>query len=302
MSQHWDEKNIPSQKDKVFLITGANSGLGLESAKALAWKGAHIVMAVRKNLKGQAALNGIKKENPTVSAEVMELDLADLDSVQHFTDQFKSRYQKLDVLINNAGVMIPKHRGETAQGFELQFGTNHLGHFALTAQLLDTLLATPKSRIVTLSSLVAKMKNAHIYWNDLQWTSYYDRSAAYAQSKLANQMFGVELQERLKKKKADTISVLAHPGYSSTNLQRHLGALGDVMNMIAAQSVKIGVLPQLRAATDPAVTGGEFYGPTKMNEYRGYPDKVSLAEAATDAAARKRLWELSEKLTDQKFL
>ena len=302
MSDHWKEKDIPTQKGKTILITGANSGLGLESAKALAWKGAYIVMAVRDTMKGQAALNALRKENPTADAEIMRLNLADFESIRQFADQFNAKYDKLDVLLNNAGVMMPARRGETAQGYELQFGTNHLGHFLLTALLLEKLTSTPHSRIVTVSSLAAKMKNAHIYWNDLHWTSYYDKTSAYAQSKLANQMFGVELQERLKKKKKDTISVLAHPGYTSTNLQRHMGLLGDALNLVAGQSVKMGVLPQLRAATDLSVKGGEYYGPTKMNEFRGYPEKVTLAKAATDATARKRLWKYSEELTGQKLL
>lgn len=301
MSGKWNIANIPSQKGKLFLITGANSGLGLGTTKVLVKKGAEIVMAVRNIEKGKKAYDEILQEFPNAQLSMMQVDLSDLNSIQQFTQKFKEKYHKLDVLINNAGVMMPVNRFETKQGFEGQFGTNHLGHFVLTKELFDLIEQTPNSRIVTLSSLVAKMRKGDIYWDDLQFENTYDKMASYAQSKLANMMFGLELDKKLKEKGSDTISVLAHPGYTATNLQQHMGLQGKIMNLLFAQKLEMGILPSLRAATDPNVKGGEYYGPEKMGNWRGYPIINEPAEKALHLNDRQRLWKISENLTNTEF-
>jgi NAD(P)-dependent dehydrogenase (short-subunit alcohol dehydrogenase family) len=197
--------------------------------------------------------------------------------------------------------MMPAKRFETKQGFEGHFGTNHLGHFVLTKELFDVIESTPNSRIVTLSSLYARMKEGDIYWNDLQFEKEYDKTKSYAQSKLANMMFGLELDKKLKEKNSETISVLAHPGYTATNLQQHLGWQGKVLNFLVAQKLEMGILPTLRAATDPNVKGGEYYGPAKMNNWRGYPIVNKPAEKSLNLNEREKLWEISEKLTSTHF-
>lgn len=298
----WKTENIASQEGKLFLVTGANSGLGLGTTKELAKKGAKVIMAVRNLDKGKTAFNQIKKEIPNADIELMKVDLSDLNSVRDFAKEFKSKYNKLDVLINNAGVMMPVERFETKQGFEGQFGTNHLGHFVLTKELFDVLENTSNSRIVTLSSLVAKMKKADIYWNDVQFEKSYDKMTTYAQSKLANMMFGLELDKRLKKRNSQTISVLAHPGYTATNLQQHMGLQGRIMNFLMAQKVEMGILPTLRAATDTNVQGGEYYGPAKMNNWRGYPVLNKPNPIAENRDTTQKLWALTEELTKTKFL
>ncbi|MBV1931316.1 MAG: SDR family NAD(P)-dependent oxidoreductase [Porticoccaceae bacterium] len=301
MRRNWNTTDIPLQENKIFLITGANSGLGLGTAKAIATKGGRVVMAVRNMEKGQQAAQEIIEETPAASIEVMQLDLADLDSVKAFSDAFKQKYQKLDVLINNAGVMWLPKRQETMQGFELQFGTNHLGHFALTAELLELLEKTPQSRIVSLGSIVAKSKQADIYLDDLQSSKRYSRGEAYAQSKLANIMFAMDLQEKLKQANYQVISVAAHPGYTATNLQQHMGVMGVIANFLMAQKLAMGILPTLRAAIDPEVKGGEYFGPLKLNEYRGYPEFCELPEKAADLDLRRELWQISESLTNTKY-
>lgn len=296
MNKNWNTADIPSQSGKTFLITGANSGLGFGTSKELVRKGAKVIMTARNLRKGEAALAAIKKEVSNADLILMQLDLADLNSVERFASDFKNQFSTLDVLINNAGVMMPNTRQVTKQGIELQFGTNHIGHFVLTNHLLPILEQTPKSRIVTLSSLVAKMGKADIYWNDLQWEKSYDKMGAYAQSKLANMMFGIELQERLAAKDSNTISVLAHPGYTATNLQNNMGLQGKIMNFLFAQKLAMGILPTLRAATDPKVNGGEYYGPAKMGNWRGFPIVNEPNKMALDRDITKKLWTVSEDL------
>lgn len=296
MSTHWNTENIPSQAGKTILITGANSGLGLGSAKELARKGAKVIMTARSQTKGLQALNDIKKEYPKSDLILMELDLADISSIRKFVSEFKSKFNKLDVLMNNAGVMMPPKREETKQGFELQFGTNHLGHFLLTNELLPILEQTPNSRVVITASAAADLKEADIYYNDLQWKKSYNLSASYAQSKLANMMFGLELQKRLEAKGSKTIVVLSHPGYTKTNLQDEMGLRGVILNFLVAQKLEMGILPQLRAATDVHVKGGEFYGPDGFRNLRGYPVQSKIYDKALNETNNKKLWQLSEEL------
>ncbi|WP_109831520.1 oxidoreductase [Reichenbachiella versicolor] len=301
MKTKWNTKNIDSQKGRIILITGANSGLGLGTAKALAMKGAHIVLAVRNMDKGAFATKELLKEIPNAKVDLLKVDLSDLNSVRSFADRFKSKYDKLDVLINNAGVMMTEDRFQTMQGFEGHLGTNHLGHFVLTKELIDLIGETENSRIVTLSSVYAKMKPADIYWDDLQFEKKYNKEKAYAQSKLANMMFGVMLNKKLYESGSKTISILAHPGYTATNLQRHMGLIGKVMNFLIAQKIEMGILPVLRAATDVNVKGGEYYGPEKMSNWRGYPVINTLADKALDDNELKKLWKISEELTQTNF-
>ena len=298
MSSKWTVQHIPSQKGRIFLVTGANSGLGLGTSKELARKGAKVVMTARNMQKGKVAINELKNQIPNADVELMQLDLADLISVQSFVTEFKSRFGRLDVLINNAGIMMPVDRMETSQGFEIQWGTNHIGHFVLTNALLEILEQTANSRIVVLSSLVAKMSKGDIYWGDIQFEKSYDKMASYAQSKLANMMFAIELNKRLEERNSKTICLMAHPGFTATNLQQHMGLQGRIMNFLMAQKLEMGILPTLRAATDPNVKGGEYYGPAKMSNWRGYPVLNEPNKAALNRSTTKRLWELSEQMIE----
>lgn len=301
---NWTADNIPSQQGKTFLITGANSGLGFEATKVLSKKGAHIIMTTRNLQKGNEALEAIKKENPNAKLDLLQLDLADFHSIRKFSDAFHSKYSKLDVLVNNAGVMHPPQREVTKQHFEVQFGTNHLGHFLLTGLLLDTLKNTPNSRISVQSSIVHKTESMKpdIHFDDLNFEKSYNRDQAYAQSKLANLLFAYELDRRLKANNINTIVTAAHPGYTKTNLQANSGFLMSViLNNILAQNVQIGTLPILRAATDENVEGGEYFGPTKMMEMKGYPELVKSSDKSYDKDLAKKLWEVSEKLTNQEY-
>ncbi len=292
--KQWDEKLMLDQSGKVAIITGAGSGLGFETARALAEKGARVVLAVRNTEKGADAASRIRKVKQGADVAVMELDLGDLSSVRKFADNFRKQYKRLDLLINNAGVMAPP-RGETADGFELQFGTNHLGHFALTLLLLDMLKRVPGSRIVTVSS------GAHSFgmldFDDLNWEKRtYNRWQAYGDSKIANLYFTRELQRRLDEENSNVLAVAAHPGWSATELQRHQGLL-SILNNFFAQTAAMGTLPTLYAATAPDVHGAEYFGPDGFGEIRGYPVRVRSNKRSRDMAAAKRLWELSEKLT-----
>jgi NAD(P)-dependent dehydrogenase (short-subunit alcohol dehydrogenase family) len=293
---------MPDQTGKIAIVTGANSGLGYESAQALIRRGAHVVIACRNQSKAAEAHAQLEACAPETSLDSIPLDLSNLDSVRAFAESFTAKYDRLDILLNNAGVMAPP-RGETADGFELQFGTNHLGHFALTGRLLPTLLATPGSRVVTVSSMAHL--NGRIDFDDLQREDGYSRYAAYSQSKLSNALFGRELQRRLSAAGASTISVIAHPGLSSTNLQhataeasgsKFEGGLYDFLLNTLAQSAEMGSLPQLYAATMPDVRGGDFYGPDGFY-IRGYPTTIKGSPASNDQATAERLWQVSEELT-----
>jgi len=282
------------QSGKVVIVTGATSGLGYETARALARKGAKVVIAARDTLRGKDTADKLEKEYPGADVAVMKLDLADLQSVRKFSDDFSKRYARLDLLINNAGVMAPPY-GKTADGFELQFGTNHLGHFALTILLLDMLKKVPGSRVVTVSS------GAHAFgmldYDDINWEKRkYNKWQAYGDSKLANLYFTRELQCRLDEAGINVISVVAHPGWAATELQRYQGWL-VLLNSIFAQSSAMGALPTLYAATAPDVHGAEFFGPDGFGEMRGYPAKVKSSRRSRDMALARKLWAVYEKMT-----
>jgi NAD(P)-dependent dehydrogenase (short-subunit alcohol dehydrogenase family) len=293
----WTTADIPDQTGRTAVITGANTGLGYETATALAAKGAHVVLAVRNIEKGKAAADLITRAHPGASVAIQQLDLTSLDSVRAAADQLRSNYDSIDLLINNAGVMMTP-KSATKDGFELQFGTNHLGHFALTNLLLDRVLAAPGSRVVTVSSVGHRFARNGIRFDDLQWQRDYSRVGAYGQSKLANLMFTYELQRRLRG--TDTIAAAAHPGGSNTELDRNLPRWMNVLTRpltLLAQSADMGALPTLRAATDPGVIGGQYYGPDGFGEQRGYPKVVASSKVSHDAEAQRRLWAVSEELT-----
>jgi NAD(P)-dependent dehydrogenase (short-subunit alcohol dehydrogenase family) len=292
----WNTADIPDQTGRVAVITGSNTGLGFETAKALAAKGARVVLAVRNLDKGKDAATLITRATPSADLALQELDLGSLASVREAAAELKSDYDHIDLLINNAGLMYPSPRQTTKDGFEIQFGTNHLGHFALTGLLLDRLTDTAGSRIVTVSSVGHRVRAA-IHFDDLQFERSYNRVAAYGQSKLANLLFTYELQRRLAATGAPTIAVAAHPGGSDTELGRHLPAFLLPAAMLIAQSAAMGALPQLRAATDPAVVGAQYYGPDGIGGMRGNPKVVSSSKQSHDVELQRRLWAVSEELT-----
>jgi NAD(P)-dependent dehydrogenase (short-subunit alcohol dehydrogenase family) len=293
---NWTTADIPDQTGRTAVVTGANTGLGYETATALAAKGAHVVLAVRNLDKGKAAADLITTRTPGASVALQELDLTSLESIRNAADELRSKHDHIDLLINNAGVMMTP-KSHTKDGFELQFGTNHLGHFALTNLLLDRVLAVPGSRIVTVSSQGHRFARG-IRFDDLQWDRDYGRVRAYGQAKLANLMFTYELQRRLQG--TNTIAVAAHPGGSNTELMRNLPvAIRGLGTLLAPlfQGPDMGALPTLRAATDPGVLGGQYYGPDGFGEQRGYPKVVASSVASHDVDAQRRLWAVSEELT-----
>jgi NAD(P)-dependent dehydrogenase (short-subunit alcohol dehydrogenase family) len=317
LTPRWSTRDIPDLSGKTAVVTGANSGLGYETALALARAGAQVVLACRDKARGEEAAERIARtvtSDRTVtsgrtvtsaSPELEQLDLASLSSVRDFATRFSSRHASLDILVNNAGVMaIP--RRETADGFEMQFGTNHLGHFALTGLLLDALLARAGSRVVTVSSEVARI--GRIRFDDLQGTRHYWKWVAYGQSKLANQLFTLELDRRAGDK--GIVSVAAHPGYSATNLQgvgpRMAGSklmerITELENSLFSQTAEMGALPTLYGATADGVKGGQYFGPDGPFAMHGYPKQVSFVHAARNPDTAKRLWEVSEELTGVRF-
>ena len=297
MSAHkWNENDIPDQTGRIAIVTGANTGLGFDTARALAEHGAHVVLAVRDITKGNAAAGRIAKAAPKASVKVHKLDLGSLESVRTAAAELAAEYPRIDLLINNAGVMYPSPRQTTADGFELQFGTNHLGHFALTGLLLGNLLPVEGSRVVTVASNAHK-QGGEIHFDDLQWERRYNRGLAYSQSKLANLLFTYELQRRLAAAKAPTISVAAHPGLAATDLIRHIPGVLKPFVPFIAQSAERGALPTLLAATDPAVQGGQYYGPDGIAEWRGDPKLVHSNGKSYDTERQRRLWTVSEELT-----
>ncbi len=292
-SSNWTADHIPDQHGRVAIVTGANTGLGFETAAALAARGAHVVLAVRNLDKGKAAADRIARRSPGAEVSLQKLDLTSLDSVREAADQLHNVHRSIDLLINNAGVMTTP-KSTTKDGFELQFGTNHLGHFAFTGRLLDLLLAAPGSRVVTVSSIGHRLTN-RIRFEDLQSEHSYNRVRAYAQSKLANLLFTYELQRRLAG--GNTIAVAAHPGGSASELDRHVPGPLKVAFKSIEQATEMGALPTLRAATDASVIGGQYYGPGGFMELRGYPKIVSSNRRSHDGAVQRRLWTVSEELT-----
>ncbi|MGB8875758.1 MAG: oxidoreductase, partial [Solirubrobacteraceae bacterium] len=300
----WTAADIPDQSGRVAIVTGANSGLGLATARELARAGARVVIASRSAAKGDQAAASIRGSVPDAALEVASLDLADLSSVRAFAEGYVGAGSQLDLLINNAGIMAAP-RQLTKDGFESQFGTNHLGHFALTGLLLPALLKAPAPRVVTVSS--ALHRRGTMRFDDLQGERKYDRWVAYGQSKLANLMFCFELQRRATEADgragAPFLSLAAHPGYASTNLQfaatdrSYEKVFGWIGNRLIAQSADMGALPTLYAATVPDLPGGTFVGPGGRAEQRGYPKVVTAARKAYEEQDWRRLWEVSEQLT-----
>ncbi|MGG6310733.1 oxidoreductase [Paenibacillus macerans] len=299
MGQSWTKNDIGDLYGKVAVVTGASSGIGYETAKTLAEKRATVVFAVRNADKGTAAAGKIKAGFPGADVSVMAMDLSDLASIRGFAADFLARYDSLSLLINNAGVLSPKTR-YTQDGFEMQFGCNHLGHFALTGLLLGRLISTPKSRVVTVSSNTAR--NARLEFNQTEAFLPQDKLKGYGTSKLANLLFALELQTKFRERGIDCLSIACHPGMANTNVIS-FGA-GKAANPwlrlvygLISQSAEMGALPSLYAATEPSIRGGEYIGPKGWGGLKGYPEKLAIAEQLYDPDASRKLWEVSERLT-----
>ncbi len=293
-NKKWNSDNIPDQSGKLVIVTGASSGLGKEACRVLAGKNATVIMAVRNIEKGEIVAKEIIVKSPRAKIEVYKLDLSSMESIKNFAGNFKNKFDHLDILINNAGVMMCPY-SKTKDGFEIQMGTNHLGHFALTGFLMPLLKSTKGSRIVATSSMAHQMGN--IDFNDLNWEKRkYNTQRAYGDSKIANLYFTYELARKFKDEKNRPTVTAAHPGWTQTELQRHSGFF-NFLNPIFGQSVKKGTLPTLRAAVDPEVKPGDYYGPGGFMEMQGYPVKVKSNKRSHDQEAAKRLWQLSEQMT-----
>jgi len=306
-NEQWSAADIPDQGGRLAVITGANSGIGFEAAKALAGKSTRVIMAVRRPERGEAAAAHIRAAHPGAAVEVWQLDLAELASVRAFAERFRREQGELPLLLNNAGVMAIPYR-RTADGFEMQLGTNHLGHFALTGLLLPAVLAAPSSRIVTVSSGAHMAGN--IAFDNLDGSKGYNRWGAYAQSKLANLLFAYELQRRLAAAGAGAISVACHPGYANTELQAAgpqmdgnglMAAIARGMNVVLAQSAEMGALPTLYAATAPEAYGGDYIGPGGLGNMWGHPTRQRSTARSYDPALARRLWTTSEELTGVRY-
>ena len=300
MSAKWTANDVPDQSGRVAIITGSNTGIGYGAAAVLADKGAHVVLAVRNLEKGNEAKARITSTSPNAVVAVQELDLTSLDSIRRAAEQLRAAHQRIDLLINNAGVMYTD-KATTKDGFELQFGTNHLGHFALTGLLLENMLGVDGSRVVTVSSVGHRIR-ARIHFEDLQLERNYDRVVAYGQSKLANLLFTYELARRLKLDGAPTIATAAHPGAADTDLLRNMpGGIRQVSQFFwsnfIAQNADMGAEPTLRAATDPSAQNAEYYGPGGLGEQRGHPKVVKSSAQSHDEEIQRRLWSVSEELT-----
>ena len=299
--EKWTEDDMPDQSGRVCVVTGANSGLGLETARALAAHGASVVLAVRNLDKGAEAVARIRAATPNADLSVQRLDLASLDSIRTAARELRDNTDRIDLLINNAGVMYTP-RQKTTDGFELQFGTNHIGHFALTGLLLDRLLPVEGSRIVTVSSIAHRILS-RIDFDDLQAQRRYNRIAAYGRSKLANLLFTYELQRRLTEAGAPTVALAAHPGVSHTELGRHIPGERRLRPLVrrTTQPAETGALATLRAATDPSAEGGQYYGPGGAMEIRGHPVAVTSNRRSHNPDTQQRLWAASQQLTDVSY-
>ena len=294
---HWTAAQMPSQTNRVAVVTGANSGIGFETTKALTAKGAGVVMACRNLQKADFAADSIRAQLPGAQLTIMHLDLADLGSVHAFAEAFSQNFDKLNLLINNAGVMTPPFT-KTKDGFELQFGANHLGHFALTGLLLPHIRATPWARVVNVSSGAHRM--GKLDFGNLQAEKGYKPWAAYGQSKLANLLFMRQLNVYFTREQIDALAAAAHPGWTGTNLQANSTAF-KLLNPLVSQKPEMGALPTLYAATAPNVQPDDYYGPDGFQEMRGYPEKVSMSADAQNSALAERLWRVSEKLTGVRY-
>jgi len=301
--QKWTTANIPDLSGKVIIVTGGNIGLGYESVKAFYEKGAEVILACRSVDKGEKAKAEIEKAGAKGKIVVMELDLADLASVKAFSKAFKAKYSQLDVLLNNAGIMTTPYF-LTKDGFEGQMGTNHLGHFALTGELMDLIARTPSSRVVNVSS--SGHKAGKMNFDDLLFADGkgYGRMKAYGRSKLSNLLFTYELQRFFENKEVESIALAAHPGGSQTNLDQHINTmwwfkLVRPLFEAMTQSAAMGALPQIRASVDPEVKGGQYYGPQKG--MTGYPILVQSNKASHNKADQRKLWDMSEELTGVKI-
>ena len=294
MNNNWTAQEMPNLTSRVTIVTGANSGIGYETAKALAAKGATVIMACRNLDKADAAGNRIRQDVPAATLDIIHLDLADLASVAAFAVGFQARYGRLDILVNNAGIMIPPFT-QTKDGFEVQFGANHLGHFALTGHLLNLILSTPEARVVNVSSSAHRMGSGTIDFDNLNAEKGYRAAAAYAQSKLANLLFTLALNEKFEQVEASAMAASAHPGWTVTGLQK---GLMHGLSRIIGQSPPMGALPSLYAAVAPDVQPNDYYGPSSLLfEMRGFPKKVDMIATAKDTELAQRLWQVSEEMT-----
>ncbi|MCP3685894.1 MAG: SDR family NAD(P)-dependent oxidoreductase [bacterium] len=309
MREKWTSEDIPDLTSKVIIVTGANSGIGFETAKELSRKGAKTILACcdieGNKYTSKGALAKIKEEIPDASVEIIHLDLASLNSIHEFADEFKNKYERLDVLVNNAGIWACPHL-KTEDGFEKQLGVNFLGHFALTGLLMDHLKKTPKSRVVNVSSLAHKP--CKIDFQNLMFEKGgYKPHETYRRSKLAKLLFTYELQRRFQSVGVNCISVAAHPGTTKTNLSRYRTKevfwkiFFPILNAMLAQNTPIGALPTLRASVDLEVKGGDYYGPRGVFETRGHPVKVKSTKESHNKENAKELWEISEKLTKIRY-
>ena len=304
MTKHkWSEDDVPDQSGRVVVVTGSNTGLGLDTARVLAECGAQVVLAVRNVDKGEAACEKIRQSVPDADVSTQVLDLGSLESVRTASAELRAAHPRIDLLINNAAVAFPP-KTTTPDGFELQFATNHLGHFALTGLLLENMLGVDGARVVVVASLDHKLGGA-IHFDDLQWEHRYSSALAYAQSKLANLMFCYEFHRRLVKSGAPLITLAAHPGYSHSELFRNMWKPVQVMmkftDLFIGQDPAKGALPQLYAATMPEVQGGQYWGPDGFLEMAGYPTLVRSSKKSYDQQAQQRLWTVSEELTGVTF-
>ncbi|MBS0010228.1 MAG: SDR family NAD(P)-dependent oxidoreductase [Bacteroidales bacterium] len=303
--QGWNKRNIPDLSGKVIIVTGGNSGLGYESVKAFAEKGAEVILASRSASRGEEARASILKDLPEAKIEMMTLDMADLESVKAFSQEFKKKYYRLDVLMNNAGIMsTPYFR--TRDGFEGQMGTNHLGHFALTAHLMDLLKKTKGARVVNVSSTAHKAGNMDFDNFLFEEGKGYSPMKAYGRSKLSNLLFTYELQRWFDENGIEAIALAAHPGFSETKLVRYIDKkvayrIFKPVVSLMAQSAAMGALTQIRAAVDPDARGGEYYGPSGFAEMKGYPVRVKSNGKTHDREAARKLWEVSEELTGMTY-
>lgn len=295
----WNIDQVPKQSGRIAIVTGANSGLGYETTLALVKKDMMVVMACRNMQKAEDARQKIVSRHPGAKVKPMKIDTASLASVEKFAKHFQSHFDRLDLLINNAGIMMSPYK-VTEDGLENQLATNYAGHFALTGHLLPTLTRTSESRIVSLSSLSYKW--AEIQFDDLQFRNSYSKRKAYGQSKRVCLMFAYELQRRLSAAGHRTLSVAAHPGLSNTELDRYFPALIRPLGALFLQSAHKGALPTLYAALDQDIRGGEFIGPDGFQQMRGYPSKVDSDDYSNDREIAKRLWRVSEEMTGACYL